>query len=67
MTQRIKKVNNTFKYVDKVAAMYMGEQVDLKQRTANKKTKPWWKRRIEGDIKRLGKDVKIFIGTAYKK
>ena len=31
----------------------------LKRKPVGKKSEPWWKRRIKGDIKRLRKDVNI--------
>ena len=45
----------------KAAVVYIREQMGLiiKQKPVGKKSEPWRKRRIEGDIKRLGKDVNI--------
>ena len=61
-----KKVNCVLKYVItdsisdtnkliKVTLVYIGEQTELKRKPVGKKSEPWWKRRIEGDIKRLEK------------
>ena len=43
----------------KAAAVHIGEQMGFKRKPVGKKSEPWWKRRIEGDIKRLKKDVSI--------
>ena len=65
-----KKVNRVLKYVItdrsidtnkliKATAVYIGEQIGLKRKPVGKKSEPWLKRRIEGDIKRLRKGVNI--------
>ena len=65
-----KKVNCVLKYVIsdrisdtskliKAAAVCIGEQMGLKQKLVGKKSEPWWKIKIEGDIKRLRKDLNI--------
>ena len=63
-----KKVNNVLRYVttDNItevrdlicsAATLVGERVGAKRRERKKSEEPWWKRRIEGDIKSLRKHV----------
>ena len=67
-----KKVNCVLKYMYvitdsirhtnkmiKAAAVYIGEQMGLKRKLVGKKSEPWWKRRIEEDIKRVRKNVNI--------
>ena len=41
------------------ASVWVAEQIGLKKIEYRKKNEPKWKRRIEGDIKRLRKDVNI--------
>ena len=41
------------------ASVWVAEQIGLKEIEYRKKNEPKWKRRIEGDIKRLRKDVNI--------
>ena len=37
--------------------MWVAEQLGLKKAEHRKKKEPWWKRRIDGDIKRLKQEV----------
>ena len=37
--------------------MWIAEKMGLKKIEIKEKKEPWWKRRIEGDIKRLKKDI----------
>ena len=39
--------------------MWVAEQIELKKRDYRKKNEPGWKRRIEGDIKKLRQEVKL--------
>ena len=62
-------VNKTLKHIEttsitqtnnliKAASVWVADQIGLKPfKGNNKETVPWWKRRIEGDIKQLRKDV----------
>ena len=44
----------------KAASVYVAKELGLKeQRKDAKKTEPWWKRRIKGDIKVLKRDINI--------
>ena len=56
-TDNITPTNNLIK----AAAAYVGEQIGLKQRPANKMKEPWWKRRIEGDIRTIRKDLNVLV------
>ena len=37
--------------------MWIAEKMGLKKIEIKEEKEPWWKRRIEGDIKRLKKDI----------
>ena len=39
------------------ASVWVAEQIGLKKVVHRKKNEPRWKRRIEGDIKRLKQDI----------
>ena len=63
-------MNEAVKYLDSnsitetnslivAASVWVAEQIGLKMIEFRKKNEPRWKRRIEGDIKRLRKDVNI--------
>lgn len=41
----------------KAAAFLVGERIGVKARKIKENKKPFWQRRIEGDIKRLCKDI----------
>ena len=43
----------------KAASVWVAEQIGLKKRDYRKKNEPRWKRRIEGDIKKLREDVNL--------
>ena len=53
---RSKSITETNKSVQ-VASVWVAEQVGLKKVVHRKKNEPRWKRRIEGDIKRLKQDI----------
>ena len=44
----------------KAASVWVAEQIGLKKRNYREKNEPRWKRRIEGDIKKLRQDVNLF-------
>ena len=44
----------------KAASVWVAEQIGLKKRNYREKNEPRWKRRIEGDIKKLRQDVSLF-------
>ena len=66
-----KKVNRVVQYIMtnsitdtnkliKAASVYVAKELGLKEQWKDaKKTEPWWKRRIEGDIKILRTDINI--------
>lgn len=54
-TKNITQTNNLIK----AAGVWVADQLGLKKYEGGKKTDPWWKRRIEGDIKQLRKDINI--------
>ena len=67
---QVDRVNEAVKYLDSnsitetnslivAASVWVAEQIGLKNIEYRKKNEPRWKRRIEGDIKRLRKDVNI--------
>ena len=41
------------------ASMYVAKELGLKQTTQKQIKMPWWQRRIEGDIKRIRKDINL--------
>ena len=43
----------------KAAGIWVADQLGLKKSEDGKKKDPWWKRRIEEDIKQLRKDINI--------
>ena len=43
----------------KAASVWVAEQIGLKKRDDREKSEPRWKRRIEGDIKKLRQDVNL--------
>lgn len=67
---QMNKVNDVIKFVNtnnvtetnrliRAAAVWTSEQLGLKKKEFREKKDPWWKRRIEGDIKNLKKDVNL--------
>ena len=54
-TKNITQTNNLIK----AAGVWVADQLGLKKYEGGKKKDPWWKRRIEGDIKHLKKDITI--------
>ena len=66
-TDRVNKVIKYFKSKNitetndliKVATVWVAEQIGLKKRDYREKNEPRWKRRIEGDIKKLRQDVNL--------
>ena len=55
-TKNITQTNNLIK----AAGVWVADQLGLKKNEGGKKKDPWWKRRIEEDIKQLKKDINIF-------
>ena len=54
-TKNITQTNNLIK----AAGVWVADQLGLKKYEGGKKKDPWWKRRIEEDIKQLKKDINI--------
>ena len=54
-TKNITQTNN----VIKVAGVWVADQLSLKKYKGRKKKDPWWKRRIEGNIKNFKKGINI--------
>ena len=54
-TKNITQTNNLIK----AAGVWVADQLGLKKYKGGKKKYPWWKRRIEEDIKQLKKDINI--------
>ena len=70
MEEETRKVNKAIKHVEtkditesnnliKAASIWVARQLGLKKPMRGKKVEPWWKRKIEGDIKRIGREVNI--------
>ena len=55
-TKNITQTNNLIK----AAGVWVADQLGLRKYEGGKKKDPWWKRRIEEDIKQLKKDINIF-------
>ena len=53
--KNITQTNNLIK----AAGIWVADQLGLKKSEDGKKKDPWWKRRIEEDIKQLRKDINI--------
>ena len=54
-TKNITQTNNLIK----AAGVWVADQLGLKKYQDGKKKDPWWKRRIEKDMKQLRKDINI--------
>ena len=54
-TKIITQTNNLIK----AAGVLVADQLGLKKSEGGKKKDPWWKRRIEEDIKQLRNDINI--------
>ena len=54
-TRTITETNNLIN----AARMYVAKELGLKQTTQKQSKIPWWQRRIEGDIKRIRKDINL--------
>ena len=54
-TRTITKTNNLIN----AASIYVAKEVGLTQTTKKQSKMPWWQRRIEGDIKRIRKDINM--------
>ena len=54
-TKNIPQTNNLIK----AAGIWVADQLGFKKYEDGKKKDPWWKRRIEEDIKQLKKDINI--------
>ena len=54
-TKNITQTNNLIK----AAGVWVADQLGLKKSEDGKKKDPWWKRRIEEDIKQLKKNINI--------
>lgn len=52
-TKNITETNNLIR----AASVWIAERMGLNKLELKEKKEPWWKRRIEGDIKRLKKDI----------
>ncbi|XP_068684755.1 uncharacterized protein [Montipora foliosa] len=70
LEEETRKVNKAIKHVApkditesnnlmKAASIWVARQLGLKKPMRGKKVEPWWKRRIEGDIKRIRWEVNI--------
>ena len=57
-TKNMTQTNNLIK----AACVQVADQLGLKKYESRKKKDPWWKRRIEQDIKQLKKDINILRG-----
>ena len=55
--ETLKQLNNILKAVGNGVARQVGE----KKKRADKKREPWWKRRIQGEIKELRKDLSRLV------
>ena len=42
-----------------MASIFIAKELGLKQTAKKQNKEPWWKRRIEGDIRMLRKDINI--------
>ena len=58
-TKNITQTNNLIK----AAGVWVADQLGLKKYEGGKKKDPWWKKRIEEDIKQLKKDIKVHAKT----
>ena len=54
-TSNITQTNNLIR----AASVWVAEELGLKKIAHKKKGEPWWKRRVEGDIKRLKRDITL--------
>ena len=54
-TRTITETNNLIN----AACIYVAKELGLKQTTWKQSTLPWWQGRIEGDIKRIRKDINM--------
>ena len=70
MKSQTDRVNDAIKYFKskniietndliKATSVWVAEQIGLKKRDCREKNKPRWKRRIEGDMKKLRQDVNL--------
>ena len=70
LEEETKKVNKAIRHVAtrditesnnliKAASIWVARQFGLKRAIRGKKVEPWWKRRIEEDIKRISREVNI--------
>ena len=55
---QIKNINQTNNLI-RAARVWITDQLGLKKYEGGKKKDPWWKKRIEEDIKQLKKDINI--------
>ena len=58
----IKNITQTNNLI-KAAGVWVADQLGLKKYEGGKKKDPWWKKRIEEDIKQLKKDIKVHPKT----
>ena len=54
-TRTITQTNNLIN----AASMYVAKELGLKQATQKQSKMPWWQRRIEGDIKKIRRDINM--------
>ena len=60
MTEQIETKNtNQTNNLIRAAGVWVADQLGLKKYEGGKKKDPWWKRRVEEDVKQLKKDINI--------
>ena len=60
VTEQIETKNtNQTNNLIRAAGVWVADQLGLKKYEGRKKKDPWWKRRVEEDVKQLKKDINI--------
>ena len=60
VTEQIETKNtNQTNNLIRAAGVWVADQLGLKKYEGGKKKDPWWKRRVEEDVKQLKKDINI--------
>ena len=60
VTEQIETKNtNQTNNLIRAAGVWVADQLGLKKYESGKKKDPWWKRRVEEDVKQLKKDINI--------
>ena len=60
VTEQIETKNtNQTNNLIRTAGVWVADQLGLKKYEGGKKKDPWWKRRVEEDVKQLKKDINI--------